>query len=577
MCEACGLRPQAYHGRRLCYGCKPTYRGRPLPCRKCGSRDNYWAEGLCSRCHQYAPQHPESCRECDAWGVYRTHKWLCGGCISWRAVNPTTGSCLGCGRDRHLNRHDGCRACWRQAKLWRPAGEPIDIAEANRHGQQLFFANMHATNYLHHRPALPAAPVKKGPPKPRSRAKAYSQLTLQPVPIVRPAAKFGFPDPPDPDLAAMLDRAVCDHARRHGFRVGSTRDARIAMRVLLGMHRQAAPPFLASEVDRLIPLGLPARSIRAVLFGIGLLEEDRSTTIERWFDHRIESLPAQMVSELRVWFEVLHRGSTVPPRRRPRSETTIKTNLTWALPVLQGWAVEGHRSLREITRVEVLAAVPASGTPRATVGKGLRSIFTVLKERKLIFANPTARIRIGSFERRIPLPAKLDVLKEALDSEDPARAALAALAAFHGLRPVELRNLELDQLRDGRIWLADRVIPLAEPVDQRIRHYLAYRRQKWPDSANPHLFIQYLNAPTTSPVSRNWVNRRLGVAARAIRQDRIIDEAIATGGDVRRICDFFGVTVNTAIHYSEVLDHPGLRAGPSPESGNTRLSSVIDG
>jgi hypothetical protein len=82
---------------------------------------------------------------------------------------------------------------------------------------------------------------------------------------------------------------------------------------------------------------------------------------------------------------------------------------------------------------------------------------------------------------------------------------------------------------------------------------------RWPNSANPYFFIQYLNALTTSPVSRNWVNRRLGIAAQAIRQDRIIDETIATGGDVRRICDFFGVTVNTAVHYSEVLDHPGLR------------------
>jgi hypothetical protein len=101
-------------------------------------------------------------------------------------------------------------------------------------------------------------------------------------------------------------------------------------------------------------------------------------------------------------------------------------------------------------------------------------------------------------------------------------------------------------------------VPIADPVQERLRRFLGYRRERWPNSANPHFFIQYLNASTTDPVSRSWVNRRLGVSAQAIRQDRIVDEAIATGGDVRRICDFFGVTIATAVHYVAVVDHPGL-------------------
>jgi hypothetical protein len=38
--------------------------------------------------------------------------------------------------------------------------------------------------------------------------------------------------------------------------------------------------------------------------------------------------------------------------------------------------------------------------------------------------------------------------------------------------------------------------------------------------------------------------------ARAIRQDRMVGEAIATDGDLRRICDLFGVTIATAQHYA---------------------------
>ena len=37
----------------------------------------------------------------------------------------------------------------------------------------------------------------------------------------------------------------------------------------------------------------------------------------------------------------------------------------------------------------------------------------------------------------------------------------------------------------------------------------------------------------------------LGMSAQAIRADRIVDETYATPGDLRRICDFFGVTMNS--------------------------------
>ncbi|MHB8288060.1 MAG: hypothetical protein ACYDEY_02245 [Acidimicrobiales bacterium] len=82
--------------------------------------------------------------------------------------------------------------------------------------------------------------------------------------------------------------------------------------------------------------------------------------------------------------------------------------------------------------------------------------------------------------------------------------------------------------------------------------------------ANPHFFIHYLNAPTIAAVSRTWVNRRLGISAQAIHRDRIVDEAIATGGDVRQISDYFGVTVATPTQYAEDADrHPRLSDGAS--------------
>lgn len=160
---------------------------------------------------------------------------------------------------------------------------------------------------------------------------------------------------------------------------------------------------------------------------------------------------------------------------------------------------------------------------------------------KVIFLNPLSPIAIRNFERRTPLPADLNLLRAALMASDPATAALAALVIFHGLRPIELRDLQLTDARDGCLHLADRTVPLANPAKARVAACLDHRHRQWPNSINPHLSVHYLNAGATSPVARYWGNRHLGISAQAIRQDRIVDETIATKGDPRRNCDFSGL------------------------------------
>ena len=130
------------------------------------------------------------------------------------------------------------------------------------------------------------------------------------------------------------------------------------------------------------------------------------------------------------------------------------------MPVLHAWAAASHRSLREITRDDVIAALPANGTPRAVTGRGLRSLFTVLKGRKVIFTNPAARIRTGKPGARDPLPlGQLPRLREALNSPDPARAAISALTAYHGLRNQDIRGLLLTSIDGIRLRIGGRAIP----------------------------------------------------------------------------------------------------------------------
>ncbi len=573
MCQQCGQRPQAYHGRRLCYECKPGIGGRPLPCKRCGQAGDYWSSGLCRRCHQYAPQIPDSCQVCWAWPVFRIRRWTCEACDAWQHWYPSTGTCVSCGRLQHLNPRQACRLCWLQAKRAHAGGGPVDVIAGNRHGQQLMFAGMSSAKngYRPHprRPWRKPRPAPDPPPVPE----IPGQLNLlAPDPIADSARCYGFGDPPGSTLATQLDEAVIDHGQRHGWSTSTTRITRVGMRVLLALTATTAPPVRSSDVDRLIALDLTARPVRAVLEETGILTEDRPDPLETRFEQHITGLPGPMTSELRIWRGVLYRGSTTPPRCHPRHPGTVRTRLLWALPTLQSWAAAGHQSLREISRDHVIAALPASGNPRVKLGRALTSIFATLKARKVIFTNPVTRIDIGSFERRIPLPADTRALAAALNSADPPTAALAALLIFHGLRPAELISLQLTDIRDGRCYLPGRTILLAGPVKTRLAAYLDYRHQRWPASSNPHFFIHYLSALATYPVRYSWVNDRLGLPASAIRQDRILDEATAAGGDLRRICDLFGVTIATAQHYASVLDHPAL----NPPSGDAGVPGRAD-
>ena len=50
----------------------------------------------------------------------------------------------------------------------------------------------------------------------------------------------------------------------------------------------------------------------------------------------------------------------------------------------------------------------------------------------------------------------------------------------------------------------------------------------------------------------------LPLPVRIIREDSILHEIHATGGDVRRVCDLFGLTVAGVMRYAATLDPPGL-------------------
>ena len=207
----------------------------------------------------------------------------------------------------------------------------------------------------------------------------------------------------------------------------------------------------------------------------------------------------------------------------------------------------GHRSLAEITAQDIRDALPETGSHRNWAEYGLRSLFKVLKDRKLVFANPTRGMGHTPVNATVPLPLDTDAVRDALDSPDLATALAVALVAFHALTAGQLAGLMLTDIVDGRISLDNREIPLAGPVKARLAAWLDHRARKWPATGNPHLFINHKSGPRLTPVGKQFPWANAGLRPQALREDRILQEIHATGGDVRRICDLFGVKVETAM------------------------------
>jgi len=85
------------------------------------------------------------------------------------------------------------------------------------------------------------------------------------------------------------------------------------------------------------------------------------------------------------------------------------------------------------------------------------------------------------------------------------------------------------------------------------------------------VFIHAGTARTTTQTTYAWINNTLGLHAQAVREDRILDEVAAADGDVRRICDLFGLSVGAVLRYAATADRSTLtehRRRTTPQGGS---------
>jgi len=566
-CPSCGSAPVAFTEAPVCFACWPGGPVEPPPCLKCGSIDRYFTNGLCARCHHYGGPLIDSCTDCHAWGATRHRSWRCIGCEAWRHdPRRTIGTCCSCGRpDLPLAPDGGCRLCRKQrTRVLRAHPWPLpDVIAANRHGQQLFFADMFILKggqRVGHRGKRPPPPPLPDAPLPVGHRQ--ERLFAWPTDL-RVGRAVGFPEPPDTAITATLMRRADAHGARYGWSQGHVSSVRGAIRILLGRQETPGAPIRASDVVLLAQLGYSVPAVTAVLVEAGMLDDDREPAIVTWFRSQVADLPEDMRDELAVWFDVMRHGSSTPPRRVPRKDATTTSQLYAALPVIRHWA-DTHSSMREVTRDEIKAVLPATGWPRSLLLQSLRSIFRVLKTHQLVFTNPTSHMHAHQPDYPAPDPIDLVRLRAAIGADDPARAAIAALLAFHAVRVKDLRTLQITDVRDGRLHLGGQTVLLAEPVRACLAAYLDHRNTCWPNTINPHLFINRRSATHTRPVNTNWMRDTLGMAPEAVRRDRILDEAFATGGDLRQLTDLFGIHVATADRYANLVH----RTNRADQAGN---------
>ena len=460
--------------------------------------------------------------------------------------------------------HDGfCRLCLTQAGISSQRLDHQLALAANRYGQQLWFADLAG---FAKKPGRQEIPQTRADPPVQQRDRRNIQLVLFSVTHQLDAAgRAGLHTRADRLRTRPVELMAEEMAAANGWDSGLLSDTRIGLRIVIGLLDDEATQVNASQVEELKKIDLPVWTVRHVLARAGQLHDDRTPALDRYFTEHTQALPDPMRGELAIWFDVMKNGAPTPPRRRRRSDATISLQLRWALPTLKAWAADGHTTLREITREHVLDALPAAGNARSTTGQGLKSIFRVLKQRRVLFTDPTARVKTGEHQAQQPVPVNLDLLRAALNSPQPAQAFVVSLIAFHGLRMGHLQRLHLTDHRDGRLHVDGRVIPLAQPVQDRLRDYLNYRGRTWPHSSNPHLLINRRSSGRLGPVGRRWIRLTVGpgLSPTAIREDRILSEAHATGGDVRRLVDLFGLSVQASIRYTATIDDDDFRTSSS--------------
>lgn len=534
---------------------------------------------------QRDPELRGQCAHCLAWANDR--RVLCAPCAHWccevRKRGGIEAECSRC--HRTLMAIGGlCRMC--RIIL---AETEVDTAQvAMEGGDQLWFARPHAAGLAVGRHLPGTAPLQGRFVHKRRRARALAkaarrlsehlldpaQLELFPVPL-RDWTRLDTTTPPALTTAAtgLLDDFTA-YMRGRGWDPAAFSGSIRTLRIVTG-HLGAAVPIRESDVRALASLRGSLQGARVINYLClrSLLEpqppSDARIARARHYASTL-SQPA-FAAAAHTFIDVLLGQGSNPSRAR--SPKTIENYTRAIVEPIEAWITDGLTDPREITRKHIEDTLePLRGDRARRLHTSLRSLFRALKRERLVFRDPARSLSLTS-SRPVPTALPSDRVAGLLDRLDDSRERLmVALVAIYALLPgqlVHLQRTDLDRSK-GRLRLRrpgriDHVVYLDSLTLRLATTWELQRHRRWPDSSNPHLFVNRNTAvdDTGPPVSVSMVQQlfqRLGLPAGRLRVDRIVDEARHSADPVR-LMELFGLSNLSATGY--VLSaHPDKRSGP---------------
>jgi integrase len=313
-------------------------------------------------------------------------------------------------------------------------------------------------------------------------------------------------------------------------------------------------PWDAAGLRRFLTArGLVALRVIEFLTDEDLARGNPQAALDQWLASRLAILPAVIAAEVRIWAEALQGQGPRPSRAR--DATTIRGYLRILEVPLTAWAA-GYDSLRQVTTADLTAQLaPLTGATRLLTLSAMRSLFTTLKARRVLFTNPAAPLT-GHALQPPPVVALDAAVRAGLlgQLDRPDQRLIVLLAGVHAMRPGQISALTLDDVGPAAetLLISGRPRPLDQLTAGHLRGWLQARRVTWPATANPHLLINRSTAGGVQPVSRRYIQvavRRAGVTPQHLRADRFLGEAGACGGDPLRLTGLFGISDFTAIRY----------------------------
>jgi integrase len=495
---------------------------------------------------------PASCLACFAFGIHGSGR-VCAACRAF-SRGRAAGPCASCSRVVAL-KGGSCRLCWKQAAFARTPGRHQDIRrflDQPVRCHQLFFAGMASCS----RPAGPgpSAPHEtRAPDFPQSPAASAAPLVLFEAPP-RDYSRFRRQDA---DLANPWLVYARHQARLHGEAHGwTTQMRRCADRGLIAV----LSGHTSGERIRRSDLAAAERTnkifgprLADILDLLSLLNDDRIPALDTWITTTTRGLTPGIRDDVHHWLTILRDGA---PRHRPKSPLTVRNHLHDALPALTSWSGR-YEHLRQVTRSDVAEIADAlHGHARKRTMSALRSLFHISKSTGRVFRDPASGINGGTPASGVLVPLDQTAYDRAIQAstQPPARLMLA-LAAMHAARPHAIRHLLLTDidLGGGRITVGGHTRPLDPVTRAVVLGYLAHRRTRWPNTANPHLLVTRSTASGRNPSSHPWIKRHftgLSVTIEQMRTDRQLEEALSAGPDPLHLAAVFGVSHQTAIRYA---------------------------